>query len=65
MTMAGKLCDNAFQTGPGTDNQSQSPEQYYNGVLDDHSDPFGVRYIIPIGAALYEGGEGEAQCGQT
>lgn len=53
--------DDAFERGPGADDESQGSEEHDDGVLDDHADTFGAGHVVPVGAALDERGEGQPQ----
>lgn len=60
-----ELGDDAFEGGPGADDEAEDAEDNYNGVLDDHAVAFGVGHVVPVGAALDKGGEGQAEGGEA
>lgn len=53
--------DDALERGPGADDEPERAEEHDDCVLDDHSDALGARHVVPVGAALDERGEGQAQ----
>lgn len=57
--------DDAFERGPGAHHESQGTEEHDDGVLDDHADPLGAGYVVPVGAALDERGESQPQRGEA
>lgn len=57
--------DDALERGPGADDEAEDSEEDHDGVLDDHADALGVGHVVPVGAGLDDGGEGQPERGEA